>query len=378
MNARTHRLLDGSLALGGAAALILEGLLRAHGGLPALGYPLAAATAAPLALRQRAPLVALLGVEAGAISCVAVFDASTTAVAVVMVALFTVALFGDRVRSLIVGALTGASLVATVLFVEDDMEFTSASLRLLLILAALVIGDTMRSRRILRAVALERAAHEAREREEEHRQRLVNERLRIARDLHDTLAHALVAINVRAGVAAHLRERQDPSAALLDIKEVSADALRDLRVTLHLLREQDDAAPALPALDLAALPGLVDRVRTGGLDISARIALDGAAVPSPVGQAAFRIVQEALTNVLRHAHAASAEVSVDADGGALHIQVTDDGQGGAGAVTGHGLRGMAERSTALGGWVLAGPRDEGGWQVRAQLPLSLREEVAAS
>jgi signal transduction histidine kinase len=369
MDTRAWRL-DGALALAGAAALIVEGLLRAHHDLPAGAYPLAALAAAPLAFRRRAPLAALLGVEAGAIACVALFRPTWSAVALVMVALFTVALLGDRQRSLVVGAVTGLALVGTIVLLDDDsLELTTVALRLLLVVAALAVGDTLRSRRALQAAALDEGLREEREREEKARQRVADERLRIARELHDTLAHALVAINVRAGVATHLQS-QDPAAALLDIKAVSAEALQDLRVTLGLLRERDEAAPVTPALDLTALPVLIDRARASGLDADVDIQGNGAVVPSPVGQAAFRIVQEALTNVLRHAGASSAHVLVTTSGATLRVEVTDDGHGGTAGTEGHGLRGMEERAAALGGRVVMGPRVEGGWRVLAQLPLS--------
>jgi signal transduction histidine kinase len=369
MDTRAWRL-DGALALAGAAALIVEGLLRAHDGLPIGAYPLAALTAAPLALRRRSPLAALLGVEAGAIACVALFRPTWTAVALVMVALFTVALLGHRQRSLVVGAVTGVALVWTIVLLDDDsLELTTVALRLLLVVAALAVGDTLRSRQALRAAALDDSLREEREREEKARQRVANERLRIARELHDTLAHALVAINVRAGVAAHLQS-QDPAAALLDIKTVSAEALRDLQVTLGLLRERDEAAPVSPVLDLTALPVLVDRARASGLDADVDIHGNGVVVPAHVGQVAFRIVQEALTNVLRHAGASSAHVLVTTSGTILQVEVTDDGRGGTAGTEGHGLRGMEERAAALGGRVVTGPRVEGGWRVLAQLPLS--------
>jgi signal transduction histidine kinase len=287
-----------------------------------------------------------------------------------MVALFTVALLGHRQRSLVVGAVTGVALVWTIVLLDDDsLELTTVALRLLLVVAALAVGDTLRSRRELRAAALDESLRQEREREEKARQRVANERLRIARDLHDTLAHALVAINVRAGVAAHLQS-QDPAAALLDIKTVSAEALRDLQVTLGLLRERDEAAPVSPVLDLTALPVLVDRARASGLDADVDIHGNGVVVPAHVGQVAFRIVQEALTNVLRHAGASSAHVLVTTSGTILQVEVTDDGRGGTAGTEGHGLRGMEERAAALGGRVVTGPRVEGGWRVLAQLPLS--------
>jgi signal transduction histidine kinase len=168
-----------------------------------------------------------------------------------------------------------------------------------------------------------------------------------------------------------LNDSRDQSGALRDIKQVSATALRDLRGTLSLLRDQDDAAPTAPAFGLEALPGLVDHTRSAGLRAEVEVHVDGAAVPSAVGGAAYRIVQEALTNVLRHAHASTAHVAVRATADALEVEITDDGRlTSGGGSPGLGLRGMAERAAALGGRVDAGPRDEGGWRVHAVLPLS--------
>jgi signal transduction histidine kinase len=375
MNARAWRYFDWALATAGAAALIVDALLRGSGSLPLVAYPLAVVAAVPLAFLRRAPLASLLGVEAGVIACVAVFKPVEAAVALVAVALFTVALVGDRQRSLLVGGVTAVALVATTLVVDGKIELANAVTRLLVVFVALAVGDTIRSRRALRVATLRAAEQEEREREEESRRRVANERLRIARDLHDSLAHALVAINVRAGVAAHLTDSQDPTAALLDIKAVSADALRDLRATLGLLREQGEAAPVSPARDLAALPELINRARASGLDADMHVEVNGEVVPSPVGRAAFRIVQEALTNVVRHAHASSAHVVVATGNGALRVEVTDDGRGGTGGTEGHGLRGMAERAAALGGRVDTGPRSEGGWRVEAVLPLSRRGDA---
>jgi signal transduction histidine kinase len=248
---------------------------------------------------------------------------------------------------------------------------TGIGFRLLLVIVSLVLGDTIRSRRALRAAALERAQREAHQREEATRRRLADERLRIARELHDTLAHSLVAINVRAGVAAELHDPLDSSAALRDIKAASATALRDLRATLGLLREPDDAVPTAPALDLESLPRLMENARATGLRADAQVAIDGATVPAAIGRAAFRIVQEALTNVLRHADASSVLVRVAAGSGVLTIEVTDNGRAHTtAAAPGHGLRGMAERAAAVGGHLDVGPREEGGWRVSAELPLN--------
>jgi signal transduction histidine kinase len=361
---------DVALAAAAAAALVLEGSLRVKGAIsPAEGL-LAVAAAAPLAWRRRAPVAALLAVEAGAVACVLAFRPVSSAVGMVVVALFTVAVLGDRRRSLALGAVTALALVGTTGLVDAFAEPPKIALRLALMVVALAVGDTVRTRRALREAERERVRREARERDEEGLRREADERLRIARELHDTLAHSLVEINVRAGVAVDLHPSQDPLAALQDIQEASATALRDLRATLGLLRRQGDAAPTAPALDLEALPSLVDHARSGGLDADMDVQLDGAAIPSAIGGAAFRIVQEALTNVLRHADASSAHVRVRSSAHALDVEITDDGHTeAAGVEPGLGLRGMAERAAALGGRLDVGAREEGGWRVHAVLPL---------
>jgi signal transduction histidine kinase len=276
---------------------------------------------------------------------------------------------GDRRRSLVVGTVTALAVVATTAVLGATPEITQLALRLAFVVVALALGETLRSRRALREAERERALREEGEREQEGRRRVADERVRIARELHDTLAHSLVAINIRAGVAADLLESEDPLPALKDIQQASADALRDLRGTLGLLRDQGEAVPTAPS-GLASLPDLVDHARSGGLHAEMDLDLDGATVPSAVGGAAFRIVQEALTNVLRHADASGARVRVRALAGALDLDVTDDGRAdSAGAHPGLGLRGMAERAAALGGRLDAGPREEGGWRVHAVLPL---------
>jgi signal transduction histidine kinase len=362
---------DVAFAAAGAAALIVEGQLRSSSALSPGAYVLAVAAATPLVWRTRAPLAALVGVEAGAVTCAAVFDASWSASALVAVQLFTVALLGHRQRSLVVGAMTALVAVIAIVLINGSVELTGIGFRLLVVIVSLVLGDTIRSRRALRAAARERAQREAHQREEETRRRLADERLRIARELHDTLAHSLVAINVRAGVAADLHDSQDPTAALRDIKEASATALRDLRATLGLLREPDDAVPTAPTLDLESLPGLIENARAAGLRADAQVAVDEATVPAAIGRVAFRIIQEALTNVLRHADASSALVRVRARSEVLTIEVTDNGRAHTTAgAPGHGLRGMAERAAAVGGHLDVGPREEGGWRVSAELPLN--------
>jgi signal transduction histidine kinase len=316
-------------------------------------------------------LRALAGVEAGAVACAVVLDASWSVVALVAIQLYTVALLGDRQRSLVIGAITAVSVMLAILLIEGSVDAQGAATRLPLVFLSLAIGDTVRSRRELRVAGRERAEREAREREEEVRRRAAAERMRIARELHDSLGHFLVAMNVRASVAVDLGDPEDSAAALQDIKRTSAGALRDLRATLKLLRDENDMAPTAPALDLGALPGLMRHARTAGLGVDAQVEVGEIVLPSAISGAAFRIVQEALTNVLRHAEATSAQVSVRARGGALEVDVTDDGTNTTAATDpGFGLRGMEERVAALGGHLEAGPGEQRGWRVHALLPLA--------
>jgi signal transduction histidine kinase len=363
---------DVLFALAGAAALAGEGI---HSGTGSVGVAVALSLLAclPLAWGSQAPLTALLGVAAGLLLCVVVFQPYDTAVWVLAVALFNVANLGDRRRSLVVGAGTAVFLVAVIMIIASDNVARNTGIRLGIALGALVVGDTFRSRRELSEARRERDLRTAQELEQENRRRIADERLRIARDLHDSVAHALVAINVRAGVAVHLNASADSDGALSEIMAVSAEALNDLRTTLSLLREADDPAPTAPTLDLASIAQLLDRARAAGLDAEADVELNGQALPIAVEHAGFRIVQEALTNVMRHAVASRAFVAVRVEAGTLHIDVTDDGTGAAPDVSstgGHGLQGMTERAAALGGQVSAGPAERGGWQVHAQLPLT--------
>ncbi len=332
---------------------------------------LSLAACVPLAWSSQAPLTALIATAAGLVVCAVVFKPYDTVILVAAIALYNVANFGDRRRSMLVGAGTAVFLVAVIVIIASDNIARNIGTRLVLALAALVVGDTVRSRRELRDANRERDLRIADERRQETQRRVAEERLRIARDLHDTVAHALVAINVRAGVAAHLRGSESSDDVLTDIMAVSAQALNELRTTLDLLREVDDPAPTAPTLDLTSMAQLLERAKAAGLDAEADVELTGHAIPIAVEQAGFRIVQEALTNVMRHAAASHALVALRVEADVLHIDVKDDGAvGQLQPATGHGLRGMAERAAALGGDVTAGPAEGGGWQVHARLPLT--------
>ena len=225
---------------------------------------------------------------------------------------------------------------------------------------------------------LERRADAARAQEEEARRRASEERLRIARELHDVLAHNISLINVQAGVALHLMEERPEQArtALTAIKGASKDALGELRSVLDVLRQGDEGVPRTPTAGLDDLDRLVAGAAAAGIDV--RVVTEGTprAVPPGVDLAAFRIVQEALTNVTRHAGQATATISLTYGDDHLTVEVDDDGRVPPGPVNGsgggNGIRGMQERAAALGGRLDAGPRPGGGFRVRAHLPLHVR------
>jgi signal transduction histidine kinase len=219
----------------------------------------------------------------------------------------------------------------------------------------------------------QRADEAERTREEAARRRAMEERLRIARELHDSLTHSISVVQVQAGVAVHLARKrgEDVPPALLAIQEAGADASRELRATLGVLRSEQDGDGS----GLSQLESLVARARANGLPVTMTVTGEQRSLPPEADQAAYRIVQEALTNVTRHADGARASVHLHYAPDTLLVQVDDNGQG---TVTrpsgtrpsgpGLGLVGMRERVSALGGRLYAGPQDGGGFQVRAELP----------
>ena len=238
----------------------------------------------------------------------------------------------------------------------------------------LVLGtgaEILRTRR-------ERRAELAHVQAEEARRRASEERLLIARELHDVLAHNISLINVQAGVALHLLDERPDQArpALAAIKDASKEALGELRSVLDVLRRGEDGAnaPRAPTAGLRDLPGLVERTRAAGLDVALDVVGDQRPVPAGVDLAAFRIVQEALTNVVRHAGDASARVRLDYGDDQLTVQVDDDGTGASVPSrddSGRGIAGMRERVQALSGTFHAGPRPGRGFRVRARFPIGV-------
>lgn len=228
--------------------------------------------------------------------------------------------------------------------------------------------------RVNREATARSRAEQARSRAEQARRQADEERLRIAQEVHDVVGHGLAAISMQAEIALHLLPKRPEQAetALTAISRTSREALDELRVTLGAVRRGAERGP-VPGL--ARLPALRDRLAGAGLAVELRVVGDPRELPNPVDLAAYRVVQEALTNVLRHAGVANADVTVGYRVDELTVEVTDRGAGAAGDVLdpagdgGHGLAGMRERVDALGGRLLVGPRPDGGFRVYARLPV---------
>jgi signal transduction histidine kinase len=367
---------DVVLAFIAFAALLIDPLVTHQvKELMPLDGGLALVTAVPLVLRRRYPLGVLVTVVPLLLVCLAVFHPDQAAAGIVMVVVFTVGLYGHRTRALVVGALMAPVVAAGVLITSTKGDSVATTVAYVaLVLGALAAGDAVRARQELVRVL---AQEEERERAALAQHRFDEQRLRYAHELHDVVGHALVAINVRAAAAAHLARREQgasPVGALEEIASTSAEALGELRAALKGLRS-DDSVPLRPAgAGLADLGDLIAGVKGAGLTVELDMAAATEAVPPAVGHAGYRIVQEGLTNVLRHSTAKHARVRIRHDEGALLVEVLDDGQavtgtGGGIVGGGHGLLGMRERAAALGGSCEAGPAPGGGWRVRARIPI---------
>ncbi|MGW5668363.1 sensor histidine kinase [Micromonospora sp. NPDC003776] len=309
------------------------------------------------------------------------------------VALYTLTAYGDGRRSVLIAG-AGITVLATGwLVAAADIEPRAAIgwvfFRIAASIMATALGESVRSRRVIAAEAVERARQAERTREEEARARVDAERLRIAREVHDTVAHAIAIINVQAGVTAYLLDKRPERArdALVIIEQTSAQALHEMRAILGVLRSPDNGRAPHPGL--GQINELTAVAREAGLDIKLEVNPSAAALPSAVDTTAYRILQESITNVIRHVGPARVTVALDYGTDMLELRVVDDGGGdvsddaegrstsaGPRAVTdgsaepGRGIVGMRERCGLLGGELTAGPRPSGGFEVTARLPLA--------
>ncbi|MGW3460796.1 sensor histidine kinase [Streptomyces olivaceoviridis] len=390
---RAHPLAADAALAAGVLACMAAGSFAApqgHHGLtwsirtPAvLSLVLMLAGAAALVFRRRAPrtVLAVTG-TVSLVECVTGDPRAPVAMSAV-IALFTVAATTDRSTTWRLGLLTMTVLTAAAMLAGPLPWYAQENLGVLAWTGiGATAGDAVRSRRAVVQAIRDRAERAERTREEEARRRVAEERLRIARDLHDVVAHHIALVNVQAGVAAHVMDKRPDQAkeALAHVREASRSALDELRATVGLLRQSGDPeAPTEPAPGLSRLEELADTFRSAGLPVSVARADQGTELPAAVDLAAYRIVQEALTNVRKHAGPeAGAEVSVVRVGPNVEVTVLDDGPGTPGGPEagrasedggGHGLLGMRERVTALGGTLTTGPRYGGGFRVHAILPV---------
>ena len=361
-----------------AALLIADGLIRDEGEVTVAAIGAVALATGPLLWRRSAPQLALVTIVGGVFACLATLTPYDVVAVPLIVCAYSVAVTGDRVRSALTAVVVVAATVGAVApYVDEGAEWHDALLNGVVLLLAVATGDAVRARRAFREATLAREAEREREQHAEALRMVAEERLRIAQEVHDVVAHAMVAISVQAGTAAHVLDRRPEQAgtALRAIKDASDAALTDLARTLGLLRDDDAPAPLRPTEGLSGLAGLAAPLRGAGIAVDVAIEGHQDRVPPAVGAAAFRIVQEAATNILRHAGARRATITVEVGGEAVEVTVEDDGAAltpvgrPVEAGSGNGLRGMTERATALGGRLDAGHQADGSWRVHARLPL---------
>ena len=376
--------LDVALAVGATAAILAITRNIAPTGdereLDALAYATMIVAGASLAVRRRFPRAVLAVITVALVIYTRRAYPGGPIYLTMAVPLYTLAAQAKQRREAFVpaGIAVGAMIVGGTVALPHAIEWTwHAAVFPGWAAAALFLGEAAGSRRAYLAGLEERARYLEETREEEARRRVAEERLRIARDLHDAIAHSIATINLQSGVAAHVFERRPDQAAeaLEAIKRTSRAALQELRATLDVLRSagepaEVDAAPRTPTPTLARIEDLAATAAEAGLPV--HVERDGAApgLPVAVDVAGYRIVQESITNVMRHAHATHARVVIRCRDDAVDVEVTDDGRGAAaGNGEGHGIAGMRERAALVGGTLDAGPNPGGGYRVRAHLPV---------
>ncbi|MGC4747366.1 sensor histidine kinase [Micromonospora sp. DT201] len=358
----------GALLLGNAA------LAPDAATVGAVDVALVLATTVAVAVCRRFPVMALSVVTAAMLALHVRVHPGVSAAFPVLGAVYVAAWRGHRAAAAV------ASLAFLGGFLARDVSVAPAgqagqlvvertNLLLGWFVAANVAGLVARQRRAYLEQVEQRAIEAERTREEMALRRAGEERLRIARDLHDSLTHSISVIKVQAGIAVHLARKhgEEPSATLLAIQEASGAAMRELRTTLDVLRSPADE----DRVGLAQVDELAERTRAAGVPVHVAVSGQPRDLPAEIDQAGYRVVQEALTNVARHAGLATAHICVEYAPAQLTVSVTDDGQASPARpmAPGVGLRGMRERVTGLGGTLRAAARDDHGFTVRATFPL---------
>jgi len=360
-----------SLVVIGALAMRSEVELDSADVASWAAYLLGGLIATPLVFRRRWPIRVLICVNLLAILfqfIVSPEEISTAQSLPLMFALYAVGAYGLKWRSLVWGFAISAPLLW---YVSPGFPLSGSTVaNLSWVITCLTIGGAIRVKR-------ERARLLEERRLEDARNMVVEERLRIARELHDVVAHSIATISVQAGMAAHIFDDQPEQAraAVLEIRRLSKDALKELRATLGVLRMADDQSGALaPAPGLSEICELIKGAKKSGVNVDLETEGEARTLPALVDLTAYRIVQEALTNVVRHAGPTEAKVTIRFEPGQLDLRVRDNGRGmsqahgKSGEGSRLGLVGMHERVTSVGGEFRAGNRREGGFEVRASLP----------
>ena len=343
----------------------------------------------PLVFRRRAPFtVFAIAALALAVQGTLELQGPLFAFLAVNLALYSLAAYGRR-RLAILGAVAWASLLAVRLVQLIVTTWPHVAITdlydvfddFVLLGAAWTLGEGVRQRRAHAAALEDRAARLEREREEKARQAAAQERLRIARELHDVVAHSLSVIGVQAGAARLVLDADpDPTRAREAVAAIEAtanQAMTEMRRALGILRDTERSGAALaPLPGLGQLPSLLDQMRAAGLATELTVQGTPRPLATSIDLSAYRIVQEALTNALKHARATRAEVVVCYGAHDIQVEVTDDGRGpppAAGSSQGAGMIGMRERVALFGGELSVGPRPQRGYAVRVRLPTSAVE-----
>ncbi|MFE9203440.1 sensor histidine kinase [Micromonospora sp. NPDC007230] len=379
---------------GTVAKVAIEGAPRPLADFGNLGYALLMVSGLALAVRRRWPVPVFVTTALASLVYYGLDFPDGPGWLGLFVALYTLTAYGDGRRSLVVAGVGTTVLAVWWLVAAADIEPRAAIgwvfFRIGASVMSAALGESVRSRRVIAAEAQARAELAERTREEEARARVDAERLRIAREVHDTVAHAIAIINVQSGVTAHVLDKKPEVAreALQAIEQTSSRALREMRAILGVLRDDTDGRVPYPGLE--QIDDLTAKARDAGLDIKLEQTSPAAPLPSAVGSAAYRILQESITNVIRHVGPTRVTVALHPGIDALEIRVTDEGRHarpagdpagphlpaqqptgtGSSAKPGRGILGMRERCQLLGGELEAKPTPGGGFEVMARLPLA--------
>ncbi len=375
-----------ALDCGFAVLLALAFTVGAVGKAPWYGVPswvgvlLAIVAALPVAGRRRWPKAALGSVVAAAAATAVIGDVHIQPVAVVYTMYMAALLLSRRTSLWLLGGsllVTAAGVVASAGGPRvTDRPGTAVNLLVastVLITAGWVAGYSVRQQRAYTAGLREQAERRAREEIAEARRATSEERLRIAREMHDVVAHTLSLIAVQAGVAGYVAVEHPGEAAraLASIEQTSRGALREMRALLGVLHTPEQTRELVPAPGLADLPGLVERTAEAGVTVDLDVGDLPSGLPAGLDLAAYRVIQEAITNVVKHAGTDRCRVLVDAGPDALTLEITDEGAGARiTGGTGHGITGMRERVGMYGGEFQVGPGPGRGFRVAARFPLA--------